>query len=167
MPDPRCPRDSPAEVAVGAVAGGAVVPGRPALGAGGGRTSGGATGGGRADPAAWPFSSVSAPVSAPASPSVPSLAPPAWDLPARALATALIVLVLTNATASLGPTLTGILAPFPVASSVVAAFTRAQLGPPATVSLLGGLVRGLPGFAILCFWWRASSFPPARHLPSP
>jgi hypothetical protein len=91
--------------------------------------------------------------SAPAQASAPAppFVPPVWDLPARALATALLVLALTDAAAGLGPTLTGILAPFPIASSVVAAFTRAQLGPAATTSLLRGVLRGLPGFAVFCF----------------
>ena len=76
---------------------------------------------------------------------------PAWDLPARAVATALLVLTLTGAAASLGPSLTGVLAPFPIATSVVAGFTRAQHGPAPTITLLRGVLRGLIGFAAFCF----------------
>ena len=76
---------------------------------------------------------------------------PARDLPARAIATALLVLTLTGAAASLGPSLTGVLASFPIATSVVAGFTRAQHGPVPTIALLRGVLRGLIGFAVFCF----------------
>lgn len=75
---------------------------------------------------------------------------PWWDLPARAAATAGLVLAVTGAAAALGPALTGVLAPFPVASSVVAAFVLAQHGVAATVATLRGLLRGLVGFAVFC-----------------
>ncbi|MBL7494043.1 hypothetical protein I6A60_38170 [Frankia sp. AgB1.9] len=78
-------------------------------------------------------------------------APPRWDLPGRALATAFLVLSLTGAAATLGPRLTGVLAPFPIATSVVAAFTLAQAGHPPTATLLRGVLRGLTGFATFCF----------------
>ncbi|BCJ43427.1 hypothetical protein GCM10010168_42630 [Actinoplanes ianthinogenes] len=78
-------------------------------------------------------------------------APPWWDLPARALATAALVLTVTSAAARLGPTVTGILAPFPIATSVIAAFVRAQQGPAATIRTLSGVTRGLTGFAVFCF----------------
>lgn len=77
-------------------------------------------------------------------------APPSWDLPARAGATAALVLAVTGAAATLGPAVTGVLAPFPIASSVVAAFVLAQRGVPATVATLRGLLLGLVGFAVFC-----------------
>lgn len=77
--------------------------------------------------------------------------PPAWDLPARAASTAALVIVLTAAAGRLGPTLSGVLTPFPVATSVIAAFTLAHDGPAAAGSLLRGFVKALPGFA-LCFF---------------
>ena len=76
---------------------------------------------------------------------------PWWDLPARAVATALLVLVVTAAAATLGPDLTGVLAPFPIATSVVAAFALAQLGSPGAVRVLHGVPRGLLGFSVFCF----------------
>jgi hypothetical protein len=76
---------------------------------------------------------------------------PWWDLPARALATAALVCTVTGAAAGLGPSLTGVLAPFPTATSVVVAFSLAQHGPTPTLSLLRGLLRGLVGFATFCF----------------
>jgi hypothetical protein len=76
---------------------------------------------------------------------------PWWDLPARAIATALLVLVVTGLAAFLGPGLTGALTPFPIALSVVCAFTTAQAGHPGVLPLLRGIVPGLDGFALFCF----------------
>ena len=78
----------------------------------------------------------------------PARPPPAWDLPARAGLTAILVIALTGAAGALGPALSGVLTPFPVAMSVIAAFVLAQDGGDAAVSLLHGFVRALPGFAI-------------------
>jgi hypothetical protein len=75
---------------------------------------------------------------------------PPWDLPARALATVALVVALTGAARGLGPTLTGVLTPFPVAMSVLAAFVLAQDGPRGAHSLLRGFLRGAAGFA--CFF---------------
>ena len=45
---------------------------------------------------------------------------PWWDLPARGLAAMALVVALTAASGSLGPNLSGLLAPFPVITSVLA-----------------------------------------------
>jgi hypothetical protein len=84
-------------------------------------------------------------------PPSPTLAPPWWDLPARAIATALLVLLVTGLAASFGPALTGMLTPFPIALSVVCAFTTAQAGHAGVLALLRGVVPGLDGFALFCF----------------
>jgi hypothetical protein len=57
-------------------------------------------------------------------------APPWWDLPARALAALalVLVLVLTALSGALGPHLSGLLAPFPILTSVLAVFTHAHGG---------------------------------------
>jgi hypothetical protein len=75
---------------------------------------------------------------------------PAWDLPARACATGILVLVVTTASSTLGPHWTGLLAPFPIAISVVTAFVHAQRGPAVTVRTLTGALLGLFGFAAFC-----------------
>ncbi len=75
---------------------------------------------------------------------------PWWDLPARAVVTAGLVLAVTAAAGRLGPDLTGVLAPFPTALSVVAVFALAQGGPPAAVATTRGVLRGLGGFAAFC-----------------
>jgi hypothetical protein len=76
---------------------------------------------------------------------------PWWDLPGRAVATAVLVLVVTDVAAAVGPGLTGVLAPFPIATSVVAAFVLASRGPGAVAETLRGTLRGLSGFAVFCF----------------
>jgi hypothetical protein len=80
-----------------------------------------------------------------------SLPRPWWDLPARALATALLVLLVTGLAARVGPALTGMLTPFPIALSVVCAFTTAQAGHAGVLALLRGIVPGLDSFALFCF----------------
>ena len=77
--------------------------------------------------------------------------PPAWDLPARAGATAALVLGVTGLAATLGPDATGVLTPFPIALSVVLAFTLAQSGHPGVLAVTRGIVPGLDGFALFCF----------------
>lgn len=81
----------------------------------------------------------------------PLLPTPWWDLPARAIATALLVVLVTGLATALGPELTGALAPFPIALSVVCAFTTAQGGHAGVLALLRGIVPGLDGFALFCF----------------
>ncbi len=76
---------------------------------------------------------------------------PVWDLPARALATAVLVLALTGAAAGLGPTLTGVLTPFPVSNTVLVAFVLVLEGPAHANAFLRGFLRGAFGFVAFCF----------------
>jgi hypothetical protein len=76
---------------------------------------------------------------------------PWWDLPARAVATGALVVLLTGVAGGLGPTVTGVLAPFPIALSVVCAFAVAHQGHAGVLALLRGIVPGLDGFALFCF----------------
>lgn len=75
---------------------------------------------------------------------------PAWDLPLRLAATAALVLVLTGAAGSLGSHASGLLAPFPIVTAVLASFTHGLRGGPAAALLLSGLVAGLGSFAAFC-----------------
>lgn len=70
---------------------------------------------------------------------------PWWDPPARALATAALVLTVTGVAELVGPRLAGILTPFPVALSVVCAFVLAREGSAAARLLLESIMRGLTG----------------------
>lgn len=78
-------------------------------------------------------------------------APPWWDLPARALAALTLVLVLTAVSGALGPHLSGLLAPFPVITSVLAVFTHTHGGFVQVNVLLRNFLFGFYGFAAFCF----------------
>lgn len=78
-------------------------------------------------------------------------AAPAWDLPLRALVAAAMVLALSAASGALGSQLSGLLAPFPIITSILAAFTLAQRGPEATIVLLRGMLTGFYVFATTIF----------------
>lgn len=77
---------------------------------------------------------------------LPIVAPPRWDLPARAAATLVLVLVITGVARTLGPTLAGLVTPAPIATAVLAVFTHRQIGPDAVAILLRSLTRGLASF---------------------
>lgn len=88
----------------------------------------------------------------PAPPSPPAPAkPPWWDLPARALAALGLVLALTAVSGALGPHLSGLLAPFPIITSVLAVFTHSHSGFVQVSVLLRNFIFGFYGFAAFCF----------------
>ena len=74
-----------------------------------------------------------------------------WDLPMRMVSAAALVFILTSAAARLGPALSGLLTPFPVATAIIAGFTHAQQGTGAVLRFLRGYMPGLCSFAIFCF----------------
>jgi hypothetical protein len=78
-------------------------------------------------------------------------APPWWDLPGRALAALTLVVALTAASGALGPHLSGLLAPFPIITSVLAVFTHAHGGSAQVRVLLRNFLVGFYGFAAFCF----------------
>lgn len=77
--------------------------------------------------------------------------PPAWDLPLRAGCALALLLVLTALSGRLGPQLSGLLAPFPVITTVLATFTHSQRGAAQTVVLLRGMLAGFGAYALFCF----------------
>ncbi len=81
----------------------------------------------------------------------PAAPPPAWDLPMRMGAALALVLTLTSVAAWLGPTWSGLLTPFPVATAVVSAFTHAQRGSEAARAFFRGFVPAMATFAVFCF----------------
>jgi hypothetical protein len=88
---------------------------------------------------------------APPAPGRPGGAPPAWDLAARALAALALVLGLTAVSGALGPHVSGLLAPFPIVTSVLAVFTQAHRGVVELRVLLRSFLIGFYGFAAFCF----------------
>jgi hypothetical protein len=91
-----------------------------------------------------------------------ALVPPRWDLPLRMLIASLIVLALTEAARALGPLWVGLLSPFPVFSTVLAAFTHEQAGPAAAVALLRGVL--VACFGVAAFFALVALLLPAAGL---
>ena len=98
--------------------------------------------------------------------------PPTWDLPLRMCSAVALVFTLTAAADRLGPVLSGLLTPFPVATAIIAGFTHAQQGTGAVLRFLRGYMPGLCSFALFCFvlavtlpiWSAPASFAAALAL---
>ncbi len=73
---------------------------------------------------------------------------PWWDIPARMLATAVLVVIISLSADQLGPTWSGIIATFPVIMTVIGTFTHAQWGGDATRRLFRGVVISLVSFVL-------------------
>jgi len=71
---------------------------------------------------------------------------PWWDIPARMLATAALVAIITFSSDHLGPELSGIVATYPVILSIVGTFTHAQWGWRAAIQLTRGVSLSLLSF---------------------
>ena len=72
---------------------------------------------------------------------------PAWDIPARIVVATAFVVALTGAAPLLGARLAGLLAPFPLYGTVLAAFAHRIEGAGSAVGVLRGLLLGLFAFA--------------------
>ena len=70
------------------------------------------------------------------------------DVILRMFAAACLVLLITFTSEALGPRLRGLLAPFPIAGTILAVFTHTKCGADATRRLLSGFINGLFGMAI-------------------
>jgi uncharacterized membrane protein (GlpM family) len=84
----------------------------------------------------------------------PAAPPPArrprHDLPLRLGATAALVLALTGLARVLGPSLSGLLTPFPIATTVLVAFAQREGGPDNVAAVLAGFIPSLYSFACFC-----------------
>jgi hypothetical protein len=78
------------------------------------------------------------------------LKPDPWDLPLRMAAAALLVLSLTALADRLGSRLGGLLAAFPVASSVLSVFAQRQGGREAVRAVIKGFLLALNSYAVFC-----------------
>lgn len=72
---------------------------------------------------------------------------PHWDIPARMVVAAGLVLGLSATAPLIGPRLAGLLATYPVFATVLAVFAHRLQGEPAARRVLRGLLIGLFGFA--------------------
>ncbi len=70
---------------------------------------------------------------------------PRWDLPARMIVATTFVITLTTLAPVLGPQLSGLITPFPVFGTVLAAFAHPQQGAAAARNLLRGMTVSLLG----------------------
>jgi hypothetical protein len=68
------------------------------------------------------------------------------EIATRMLASAVLVFAITETAALVGPILAGLLTPFPIAASVLAAFSHRLNGPAAAIQILRGIIIGLYGF---------------------
>ena len=76
--------------------------------------------------------------------------PARWDIPARMVAAATVVTLLTALARVMGSTVSGVLSAFPTVTLVLAAFTHAHHGHVAAASFLRGVIGGLHGFVLFC-----------------
>src|SRR5512145_2383454 len=79
--------------------------------------------------------------------SVPAASTARWDMPARMIVASAFVFSLTTSASVLGPQLSGLITPFPVFGSVLAAFAHRQQGAGAAQHFLRGHAISLFGFA--------------------
>jgi hypothetical protein len=75
---------------------------------------------------------------------------PRRDLLWRMLATAVLVLSLTGVAKALGPTLSGLFTPFPVATTILVVFAHREGGADAVAGVLAGFIPSLYSFASFC-----------------
>jgi hypothetical protein len=86
-------------------------------------------------------------------PRVPSRSPsrpPRYDLALRLVATALLVITLTGTAHLLGPGLSGLFTPFPVATSILVVFAHREAGASGVLAVYAGFIPGLYSFASFC-----------------
>jgi hypothetical protein len=76
---------------------------------------------------------------------------PRWDIPLRMITAAAVVLTLTGLARTLGPRVSGLLAPFPVNGALLSIFTQRLEGAPAAGRLIRGMVVASFTFAAFFF----------------
>jgi hypothetical protein len=86
----------------------------------------------------------------PRHPSFPESRRPRHDLALRLGATALLVVTLTGVAHLLGPGRSGLVTPFPVATSILVVFAHRQAGPEAVLAVYAGFIPSLYSFASFC-----------------
>ena len=89
---------------------------------------------------------------------------PDWDLPLRIVAALALVLTVTHLASWLGPRLSGALTPFPVALSILMAFTHSQQGTATAITFLRAFLAAMWSFALFCFVVAVAAAPLGRSL---
>jgi hypothetical protein len=80
----------------------------------------------------------------------PAVPRPRYDLAMRLVATAALVLALTGVARVLGPSLSGLVTPFPVATTILVVFAHREAGAGGVAAVLGGFIPSLYSFACFC-----------------
>jgi hypothetical protein len=70
-----------------------------------------------------------------------------YDIPLRAALTACLVATVVEISSHIGPTVTGVLAIFPIALSTLMLILQPRVGGPATAAVIAHAITGLVGFA--------------------
>jgi len=83
-------------------------------------------------------------------PGRPAARAPSWDIPFRMVTATAVVIALTALAHTLGPRLSGLLAPFPVTGAVLSIFTQRLDGDHAVIRLIRGM--GLASFTFAAFF---------------
>jgi hypothetical protein len=73
---------------------------------------------------------------------------PKWDLPLRMLLAAVFVYLVTGFASTLGPQLSGLVAPFPVFGLIMSIFTHKQNGSAAALNHFRSYVSASAGYAV-------------------
>ena len=73
-----------------------------------------------------------------------------YDVPLRALLVGLLVAVVVQLSDRLGPTVTGILAVFPIVVSSLMFILHLRVGGPPTAAVIAHTISGLVGFSLCC-----------------
>ncbi|MPZ58594.1 MAG: hypothetical protein GEU91_19300 [Rhizobiales bacterium] len=73
-----------------------------------------------------------------------------YDVPLRAVLVGLLVAVVVELSHRLGPTMTGILAVFPIVVTSLMAILHPRIGGPATAAVIAHTISGLVGFSLCC-----------------
>lgn len=81
---------------------------------------------------------------------MPPVRPRWYDVPLRAGMVATMVATVVELSGSLGPTVTGMLAVFPIVLMSLMLILHPRIGGPATASVLAHTVTGLVGFSLCC-----------------
>jgi len=82
--------------------------------------------------------------------SPPRGTPPRWEIPLRMLTAGCLVLGVTTVATTLGPRLSGLIAPVPVFTITLVAFTHSKHGVGPIFRFLRGLMSGMMSFAGFC-----------------
>jgi len=74
-----------------------------------------------------------------------------YDIPVRAFLVACLVATVVGLSAHVGPTMTGLLAVFPIVMTSLMLIFQPRVGGPATAALIANTMWGLVGFAVCLF----------------